>query len=209
MIQEGVFEGEGGDVFFRVLEGVEGRDRKDASEIVGDGGISEDSQVFLFPVGEEGAPSLSGECVTADKSGRMGERLERLERQDGYFFVEMERPVEGGGGFEPYATMFLDRMECDHVLPALGSAQRARIVPVGEITEVAMNGVGGEDTDRPGRVMGAPGVEGVTLLGRGRMGVIGPEDGGDVLDRAIKVFLCFVVSVRIEAVKNTGYREEQ
>lgn len=88
MIQEGVFEGEGGDVFFRVLEGVEGRDRKDASEIVGDGGISEDSQVFLFPMGEEGASSLSGEGATADKS--MGWGLERQERQDSHFFVELD-----------------------------------------------------------------------------------------------------------------------
>lgn len=103
--------------------------------------------------------------------------------------------------------MFLDRMECDHVLPALENAQRTRIVPVGEITEVAMNGVGGEDTDRPGGMMGAPSVEGMALLGCGRMGVIGPEDRRD---RAIKIFLCVLsVSVRIEAVKNTGYHEEQ
>lgn len=208
MVQEGVFEREGGDVLFRVLKGVNGRDGKDASEIMGDGGILEDSQVFLFPVGEEGAPSLSGEGVTTDEG--VG-----LERQDGYLFVELEGSVKGRGGFEPDTTMFLDRMERDHVFPALGRAQRACRVPVGETVEVAMNGIGGEDTDGPGRVMGPPGVEGVLLLGGGRMGVIRPEDGRYGVYGVFWIFRCSVVSVsvsvsvRIEAVKDTGYRKEQ
>lgn len=152
-----MLEGEGGHVLFGG-EVVERGDRKDALEIVGDRGILEQSQVFVAPVAKEGAPSLSGEGVTADQ--RMGSKGD-----DGYlFFRELDGLVEGRGGLEPYTTVLVDHMERDEIFPERGGAQEAGVLPVGEAVEIAMDGVGGEDMDAPGGMMAAPGVEGVLLL---------------------------------------------